>query len=128
MAQIGYTMLGTNDLERAAAFYDALLGELGAKRFIQTDRGISWSFGPTTTSLCLTKPFDNKMATVGNGVMVALGLDNRKMVDAAYVRAIELGATDEGQPGPRGDAGFYAGYFRDPDGNKLNVFCIERAD
>jgi catechol 2,3-dioxygenase-like lactoylglutathione lyase family enzyme len=56
MAQIGYTMLGTNDLERAAAFYDALLGELGAKRFIQTDRGISWSFGPTTTSLCLTKP------------------------------------------------------------------------
>ena len=128
MAQIGYTMLGTNDLERAAAFYDALLGELGAKRFIQTDRGISWSFGPTTTSLCLTKPFDNKVATVGNGVMVALGLDNRKMVDAAYVRAIELGATDEGQPGPRGDAGFYAGYFRDPDGNKLNVFCIEHAD
>ncbi len=128
MAQIGYTMLGTNDLERAAAFYDALLGELGAKRFIQTDRGISWSFGPTTTSLCLTKPFDNKVATFGNGVMVALGLDNRKMVDAAYVRAIELGATDEGQPGPRGDAGFYAGYFRDPDGNKLNVFCIERAD
>lgn len=128
MAQIGYTMLGTNDLERAAAFYDALLGELGAKRFIETDRGISWSFGPTTTSLCLTKPFDNKVATVGNGVMVALGLDNRKMVDAAYVRAIELGATDEGQPGPRGDAGFYAGYFRDPDGNKLNVFCIERAD
>ncbi len=128
MAQIGYTMLGTNDLERAAAFYDALLGELGAKRFIQTDRGISWSFGPTTTSLCLTKPFDNKVATVGNGVMVALGLDNRKMVDAAYVRAIELGATDEGQPGPRGDAGFYAGYFRDPDGNKLNVFCIEQAD
>ncbi len=128
MAQIGYTMLGTNDLERAAAFYDALLGELGAKRFIETDRGISWSFGPTTTSLCLTKPFDNKVATVGNGVMVALGLDNRKMVDAAYVRAIELGATDEGQPGPRGDAGFYAGYFIDPDGNKLNVFCIERAD
>ena len=128
MAQIGYTMLGTNDLERAAAFYDALLGELGAKRFIETDRGISWSFGPTTTSLCLTKPFDNKAATVGNGVMVALGLDNRKMVDAAYVRAIELGATDEGQPGPRGDAGFYAGYFKDPDGNKLNVFCIERAD
>ncbi len=128
MAQIGYTMLGTNDLERAAAFYDALLGELGAKRFIQRDRGISWSFGPTTTSLCLTKPFDNKVATVGNGVMVALGLDNRKMVDAAHVRAIELGATDEGQPGPRGDAGFYAGYFRDPDGNKLNVFCIEQAE
>ena len=59
--------------------------------------------------------------------MVAVGLDNREMVHAAYDRAIELGAMDEGQPGPRGDAGFYAGYFRDLDGNKLNVFCIERA-
>ncbi len=126
MAQIGYTMLGTNDLQRAAAFYDALLGGFGAERFIESARGISWSFGPTTTSLAITMPFDENAASVGNGVMVAVGLDSREMVQAAYDRAIELGATDEGQPGPRGDAGFYAGYFRDLDGNKLNVFCIER--
>lgn len=127
MAQIGYVMVGTNDLDRAAAFYDALLGQLGATRFIETDRGVSWSFGPGTTSLCATKPFDRAPASVGNGTMVALGLRNREEVDAAHARALELGATDEGAPGPRGTAGFYAGYFRDLDGNKLNVFCIESA-
>ena len=127
MAQIGYVMVGTNDLARAAAFYDALLGDLGAKRFNESDRGISWTFGAGTTSLALVSPFDRQPATVGNGAMVALGLGNRQEVETAYKRAIELGATDEGKPGPRGDAGFYAGYFRDPDGNKLNVFCIEPA-
>ena len=127
MAQIGYVMLGTNDLGRAAAFYDALLGELGATRFNESARGISWTFGPGSTSLSLVKPVDRRPATVGNGVMVALGVANRAQVNATYRRALELGATDEGEPGPRGDAGFYAGYFRDRDGNKLNVFCIERA-
>ena len=78
MAQIGYVMVGTNELGRAAAFYDALLGELGARRFIETDRGISWSFGPGTTSLAVTKPFDGGSATSGNGSMVALGLANRQ--------------------------------------------------
>ena len=125
MAQIGYVMAGTNDLERAVAFYDALLGGLGATRFIETDRAVSWSFGPGTTSLCATRPFAAGPATAGNGTMVALGLRNREEVDAAHARALELGATNEGDPGPRGTAGFYAGYFRDLDGNKLNVFCIE---
>lgn len=124
MAQIGYVMLGTTDLPRAAAFYDALLGPLGASRFVESDRGVSWSFGAGSTSLAVTLPFEGS-ASVGNGTMVALGLSHPGQVDAAYERAIELGATDEGQPGPRGDAGFYAGYFRDLDGNKLNVFCIE---
>jgi predicted lactoylglutathione lyase len=66
------------------------------------------------------------MATVGNGVMVAIGVAHRSEVDRVHALALELGAGDEGAPGPRGDAGFYAGYFRDLDGNKLNVFCIER--
>lgn len=126
MAQLGYVMMGTNDLERSAAFYDALLGDLGARRFIESDRGISWSFGPGTTGFSLVKPFDGRPATVGNGVMAAFGVESRERVAAAYARAIELGATDEGPPGPRGDTGFYAAYVRDPDGNKLAVFCIER--
>ena len=125
MAQIGYVMVGTNDLDRAVAFYDSLLGSLGATRFHETDRGVSWSFGPGTTSLCATMPFDRAPAASGNGVMVALGLRDRAEVDSAHARALELGATNEGDPGPRGTAGFYAGYFRDLDGNKLNVFCIE---
>ena len=67
------------------------------------------------------KPFDGKAATVGNGVMVALGVDAREKVDRVHKKALELGAADEGAAGMRGN-GFYAGYFRDPDGNKLNVF------
>lgn len=126
MAQIGYVMLGTNDLARAAAFYDALLGSLGAKRFNESARGVSWTFGRGSTSLSVVKPFDGKPASVGNGVMVALGVANRAEVETAHRLALELGATDEGRPGPRGSAGFFAGYFRDLDGNKLNVFCIER--
>ncbi len=120
---IGYVTLGTNDLARAAKFYDELLGAIGAKRFMESDRFIAWSVNPTSPGLGLTKPFDGKPATVGNGVMVALVVDSKEKVDTLYNKAMSLGATDEGPAGPRGE-GFYAGYFRDPDGNKLNVFCM----
>ena len=120
---IGYVTLGTNDLARAAKFYDALLGELGAKRFMEFDSFIAWSVAPDQPGIGLTKPFNGKAATVGNGVMVALEAKNPAMVDKLYRRALELGGTDEGPAGPRGD-NFYAGYFRDPDGNKLNFFCM----
>ena len=120
---IGYVTLGTNDIERAAQFYDQLLSELGAKRFMDTDTFIAWVASPNEVGLCVTKPFDGNAATVGNGVMVALRMDSNEKVDALYRKAIELGATDEGAPGPRGD-GFYAGYFRDLDGNKLNAYCM----
>ncbi|MFV2072646.1 MAG: VOC family protein [Thermoanaerobaculales bacterium] len=121
---IGYVTLGTDDIERAAAFYDELLGEIGAGRFMETDRLIAWSVAPDKPALSVTKPFDGKPPTVGNGVMVALAVENREKVDALHKRALELGGTDEGAPGPRGDSGFYAGYFRDLDGNKLNAFCM----
>jgi predicted lactoylglutathione lyase len=120
---IGYVTLGTNDLARAAAFYDALLAELGGKRFMEFDRGIAWSAGENSPGIGLMKPFDGNPATVGNGVMVALAVDNTDAVNRVYQRALELGGTDEGAPGARME-GFYAGYFRDLDGNKLNVFCM----
>ena len=69
-------------------------------------------------------PFDGEAATVGNGVMVALEAKSPEQVDAIYATAMAQGGTDEGAPGPRGNDGFYAGYFRDPDGNKLNAFCM----
>jgi catechol 2,3-dioxygenase-like lactoylglutathione lyase family enzyme len=122
---VGYVTLGTNDIDRAAAFYDALLAEVGASRFMDLGNFIGWAVDPVAPApaLCVTKPYDEKAATVGNGVMVALMMDSREKVDALYKKAIELGATDEGPPGPRGDA-FYAGYFRDLDGNKLNAFVM----
>lgn len=118
---IGYVTLGTNDLARAAQFYDALLAEIGAKRAMQGDRFISWSTGPHSPSLGVIKPYDGKAATVGNGTMVALVVDSQAKVDALYKKAIELGGKDEGAPGLRFGT-FYAAYFRDLDGNKLDVF------
>ena len=122
---IGYVTLGTNDLERAAKFYDTLLAEIGAKRFMEMDEFIAWSVSPELPGLAITKPFDGNKATVGNGVMVALQVDSPEKVDLVYNKAIALGAQDEGAAGPRAELpGFYAGYFRDLDGNKLNVFCM----
>jgi len=122
---IGYVTLGTNDLESAAKFYDALLAEIGARRFMEFDGFIAWSVSPELPALAITKPFDGNRATVGNGVMIALQVDSPEKVNLVYNKAIELGAKDEGPAGPR-DAlpGFYAGYFRDLEGNKLNVFCM----
>jgi catechol 2,3-dioxygenase-like lactoylglutathione lyase family enzyme len=115
--------LGTNDLPRAAAFYDALLAEIGAKRLWEYDRGIAWGVAQDKPSLGVLKPYDGNAATVGNGVMVALIVDSHEKVDRVYRKALALGGKDEGPAGPRSD-GFYAGYFRDLDGNKLNVFCM----
>ena len=120
---IGYVTIGTNDLARAASFYDALLGEMDAKRMMENEQFVAWSVKPDQPGLGVTKPFDKKPATVGNGVMVALMVDSKEKVDAFHRKALQLGGTDEGAPGPRGE-GFYAGYFRDLDGNKLNFFCV----
>jgi catechol 2,3-dioxygenase-like lactoylglutathione lyase family enzyme len=120
---IGYTTVGTQDLAKAAAFYDALLGSIGAARWMQSDRFIAWTVSPTAPAFSVALPYDGKAATVGNGSMIALVVDSRSKVDALHKKALELGASDEGAPGPRGE-GFYAGYFRDLDGNKLNAFCM----
>jgi predicted lactoylglutathione lyase len=120
---IGYVTLGTNDLERAVAFYDELLALLGAGRFLE-DPGtfVAWAVAPDKPAISVTRPWDGNPATVGNGVMVALVVDSRDKVDQLYAKAIELGGQDEGPPGVRME-GFYAAYFRDLDGNKLNAFC-----
>ncbi|AXK72459.1 VOC family protein [Lysobacter sp. TY2-98] len=118
---IAYTTLGTNDLPRAAAFYDALLALIGGKREMeQPGYFIAYGNGGPGAGLGVTVPFDKKAASVGNGTMVALEAKDRAQVDAVYAKAIELGGTDEGAPGER-FPGFYAAYFRDLDGNKLNI-------
>lgn len=118
---IGYVTLGTNDLPRAAAFYDELLAVMGAKRFMEEEQFIAWAVDPKQPGLAATKPHNGEPATAGNGTMVALAVNSKDLVHAVYDKAIELGAKDEGAVGPRGEH-FYAGYFRDLDGNKLNVF------
>ena len=123
---IGYVTIGTNDLARARSFYDALLAEMGVKRLMQFgDRGYGWAASMEQPMLCVFKPYEGQPATVGNGVMVGIAADSRATVDRVHKKALELGGTDEGKPGLRaeGGDGFYAAYFRDPDGNKLDVFC-----
>ena len=117
---LAYATIGTNDLPRAAVFYDQLLSLVGAKRFMENEQFIAWGSSQDGAGLGVTKPFDGQAATVGNGVMVALGADSRDTVDRLYAKALELGGSDEGRPGLRFE-GFYAAYFRDLDGNKLNV-------
>lgn len=120
---IGYTTLGTNSLERACGFYDALFGSIGETRIMEIDNFVVWGTSMEQPGFSIAKPFDGNAATVGNGVMIALQMPSTEAVDSFYAQAMALGAADEGAPGPRGD-GFYAGYFRDLDGNKLNAFCM----
>ncbi len=121
---IGYVTLGTNDLERASAFYDELLKELGATRFMSDERLIIWGPAPDQPMIAACIPYDEKTASAGNGNMVALNAGSKEKVEAIYAKALELGASDEGAPGPRGDGPFYGGYFRDQDGNKFVAFVM----
>jgi predicted lactoylglutathione lyase len=120
---IGYVTLGTNDLEKAAKFYDALAKEMGVGRMMESEKFIAWGAPGGGAGVGLTKPFDGNAASVGNGVMVALEAKDKAQVDRLYKIALDHGAKDEGAPGERMD-GFYAAYFRDPDGNKLNCFFM----
>jgi catechol 2,3-dioxygenase-like lactoylglutathione lyase family enzyme len=120
---IGYVTLGTSDLPRAAKFYDAIAAEMGTGRMMEFDGFIAWGTPDGGAGIGLTKPFDGNPPSVGNGVMVALEAKDTEQVHRLYDIALANGGTDEGPPGPRGDT-FYAGYFRDPDGNKLNAYVM----
>lgn len=119
---IGYTSVGTNDLARASAFYDALFADLGAKRLFDSGTFVAWGRDSNSPAFAVAIPYDGNPATVGNGVMIAITFRKPEQVAAFHARALELGGSDEGAPGDRGN-GFYAAYFRDLDGNKLNAFC-----
>jgi catechol 2,3-dioxygenase-like lactoylglutathione lyase family enzyme len=121
---IGYVTLGTNDRERSSKFYDALCGELGVGRMMEDDQFIAWGKPGASAGIGITRPFDGNPATVGNGVMVALAARDEEQVKRLHEIALANGGTDEGAPGER-FPGFYAGYFRDPDGNKLNAFVMK---
>jgi len=125
---IGYITLGTNDLARAVAYYDSLFESIGIGRFMEEENHfVAWAPAPDAPGFSVTTPYNKEEATVGNGVMIALVVDSPEKVSALYKKALELGGTDEGKPGFRPedtDKGFYCAYFRDLDGNKLNVFCM----
>lgn len=119
---IGYVSVGTNDFKLTLNFYDKLMTELGAKRVMDYETFIAWKQGEGKPGFALAQPFNKMPATVGNGSMVAFEVASTERVNALYKKALELGATDDGPPGDRGD-NYYGAYFRDLDGNKLNFHC-----
>jgi catechol 2,3-dioxygenase-like lactoylglutathione lyase family enzyme len=127
---LGYVTIGANDIERARGFYDAVLGEIGARRVMELpdERGFTlYGTGARSPGLAVTKPYNGEPAQPGNGVMPAIGVDSRDKVERLHAKALELGGSDEGAPGvrgPEGERAFYGAYFRDLDGNKLCVFSI----
>ena len=121
---LAYALVGTNDAAKSLAFYDALIAEVGGKRALEVPRVTLYAGADGGVLFGIAEPFDGGEFCPSNGGMVAFGASSPEEVDRLYAKAIELGATDEGAPGPRenGDLKFYAGYFRDPVGNKLNFF------
>ena len=117
---LAYVTLGTNNKDKAFAFYDAVLGEMGAKRVFANDRLQFYGVAAGQPMIAIGDAYDKNAATVGNGVMPALAAPDKETVDRVYKKAIELGAQDEGEPGNRMPT-FYGAYFRDPDGNKICV-------
>lgn len=124
---IGYATLGTNDIDTALAFYDALFDLIGGARLRQTTdhRKLTYyGYGRNKPWLGIGRPHNGEPASAGNGVMIALAMDTREQVEAVHALALALGGADEGAPGKRGpeELSFYGAYFRDPDGNKLCVY------
>lgn len=123
---IGYVTLGTSDLPRAAQFYDAIAADMATGRMMEGENYIAWGTPGGSAGVALMHPFDGNAPSVGNGVMVALEAKDEAQVQRLYEIALAHGGTCEGAPGLRG-GGFYAAYFRDPDGNKLNAYVMGAA-
>jgi len=120
---IAYATIGVSDLKRAYPFYQALADELEAQHFLGSldDSFIAWVGPNHEPGIGITLPYNGEPQTAGNGMMIALAAKDPAQVDRLYDIAIAQGGSCEGKPGPRGD-NFYAAYFRDLDGNKLNAF------
>ncbi|MCO4747036.1 MAG: VOC family protein [Proteobacteria bacterium] len=118
---VGYVTVGTNDFQRALAFYDALFAEVGVQRLWSHGGMAAWGRSREAVAFCVAEPHNGQAASVGNGCMVALRMSDRGQVQVLHAKALELGGLDEGLPGPRGTHGFYGAYFRDLDGNKINA-------
>ncbi len=120
---IGYTTLGSNDVQTSATFYDQLFSEMGITRLWDTPAFVAWRKDEDEPFFAITTPHNKEAATVGNGVMIAIKTDNQQIVDAIHKKALSLGGDNEGDPGLR-QAGYYCAYVRDLDGNKLNFYCL----
>ncbi len=123
---IAYSTIGTNDIERARKFYAELFAELGVKEIFQRPDGKMIGFGTEMGApmFLVGSPWNGEEASPGNGNMAAIAAKDPEQVKSLYEKAISLGATCEGEAGPRLGGMLHCGYVRDLDGNKLNFFCM----
>ena len=120
---VAHITFGTRDLARGAKFYDAVAAEYGGVRIFERDTAIGWSLGEGGPSIGICYPYDGKESNQGNGTMIAVMAADEDQVRRVHAAALSNGGTCEGPPGLRAN-GFYAAYYRDPDGNKMNSFCV----
>jgi len=123
---LAHCTFGTTDLARGGTFYDAIITEFGGARAFENERAIGWSFAEGGPSIGICLPFDHQPATQGNGTMFAIMARDEDQVRRVHAAALASGGSCEGAPGLRAN-GFYAAYYRDPDGNKMNAFCMPAA-
>jgi catechol 2,3-dioxygenase-like lactoylglutathione lyase family enzyme len=119
---IGYAVVGSNRMEEAKAFYDALIPLLGGGPLFDHFSG-GRIYGKESPAFGVVGTFDGQPADPGNGMMIAFLAESTATVREVHEAAIRLGGSDKGAPGWRGEpGGFYGAYFRDLDGNKLCVY------
>ncbi len=120
-----HVTIGTNDLPKGCAFYDALLKPLGLARRLDVPNGAGYGASAGRLPIWIVRPVDRKPASAGNGITIGLDADTRAAVDAAYEAGMAAGGTDEGAPGLRAHyhPNYYGAYLRDPDGNKICIVC-----
>ena len=120
---IGFVMVGTNALDKAINYYDALLESINLKRVVTNEKyaGYSSKEKPEDIEFYVTNPVDKKKATYGNGTQISFAVKSKETVDKFYNIGIKLGGKDEGAPGIR--SGDYYCYIRDLDGNKICAFA-----
>jgi catechol 2,3-dioxygenase-like lactoylglutathione lyase family enzyme len=123
-----HVTVGTVDIARATAFYDAVLAPLNMERVKTHKIAIGYApkhFSGIEAPFWVVRPYDRKAASPGNGAMVAFTAQSRQVVDDVFSAALASGGSDEGAPGVRAHyhENYYGAYVRDPDGNKICVVC-----
>ena len=125
---LAYIMVGTSNIKKSTKFYDAALAPLGLVRSSGNERYIGYGpkNAPDKSKFYVTKPYNKKKATAGNGTMISIVAKSRRAVDGFHAAALASGGTDEGKPGYRPAGGSaYMAYARDPDGNKICAYCAK---
>jgi len=130
---IAYVTVGADDIARAKRFYSAFLPalEYGLK---EGPEGLSYVLpeqpgqSAALPDFYVKPTFDGRPASAGNGAMVAFEVPSQSQVRDLHAAAVAAGGHDEGPPGFRASYGahFYVGYLRDPQGNKIALFCDNR--